>query len=418
MREIGFEIFFRSMPFVFLGMSYFVFWRYKKWISAWNFSIESRKRLILAFHILIWVFASSWILTFTLLGPRTARQPDFWFRVLYYYPSFVWNMLMFVLFVWLTAWLILKSPYEIVLSGVRFYQKKVKKMKPPEVDQSKRNWLRKSATVLPISLFSIGTIGVYRSEFEHIIERIPIKIQNLPENLKGMTITQVSDIHFGPFMDEKKLSYFVKIINDIKSDFIFLTGDTVNSSPGLIDLTTKVLAGLKAKEGVYNCHGNHEYIAGARDVERSFESAGMPFLVNEARLMRFRGSEFYLVGIDYPSAGITEDERHDFSRDNSANNLKIALSGVKNPESPKILLAHHPDTFLDAQEQGIDLTLSGHTHGGQVVFGNAVLGKIGFRYPKGYYQEKGSQLYVNSGLGHWFPFRWNCPPEITQFILG
>jgi len=404
------EIFFRAYPFLLLGISYYVFWWFKRWVVVWDLSEGRLKKILLIYKILMVLFITPW-LPVTVLGPGTHIIPPEWFKISLFYPAFVWHLVHLPLFIILSIY----GFVNLVLYPVIRVYKRSRPAEKPDVE--KRYWLKKSLIALPATLFTINTVGLISGEYDHVVTYQPIKISNWPENLKGFKITQISDIHFGPFMDDEKLAMFVKEVNNLKSDMILVTGDIINSSKDLIPRLTREMARLKAPHGVYACMGNHEHFSGPEILIKSFSEAGMPVLINEARLMNIRESEFYLMGVDYPSKSPFHE-----ARDNAIKKqLDITLKNT-DAEKAKILMAHHPDSFFEASNMNVDLTLSGHTHGGHFVFGEyngkiISFSQIGYRYLKGYYERGGSQLYVNSGLGHWLPIRFNCPPEITQFIL-
>ncbi|GMT49874.1 MAG: hypothetical protein IEMM0008_1413 [bacterium] len=397
------EILIRSFPFILLAFGYFVFYHFKKWLPTWGLSDKWNKRILRAYRILLVLFALPW-LTLTIYGHNNSIIHPEWYRLTILYPAWVWLTVHLILFLKLLIYDVLKL---ITWPGVHIYRR----FRPSnEVDTSRRQWLKKSIVALPIGLFAINTIGVYGSD-NYVVNRIKIPIKNLSSKLKNFKITQISDLHFGPFMDDKKFADYARVIHSLKSDIIVVTGDIIHSSHELIPMAARALNQLEAKGGVYGCLGNHEYFAGVRAFRKVFKGSKVDILINESRRIDLYGEELYLMGTDY-SRGQEAIQQH----------LKQTLATIPPSEAPKILLAHHPNTFYEAKNHSVDLTLSGHTHGGQIVLGKVgrtylSLGQLAFRYVKGHYEENESQLYVNSGLGHWLPLRLNCPPEITQFIL-
>ncbi len=404
------HILIRSFPFILLAFGYFVFYHFRKWLPIWGLSDKWNKRILRTYHVLLILFVLPW-LTLTIYGHNSSVIPPEWFKLTILYPAYIWQTVHLVLFLKLLIYDVLKL---VAWPGVHIYRR----FRPPnEVDASKRQWLKKSMVALPVGLFAINTIGVYGSD-DYIVNRVTIPIRNLPSKLKNFKITQISDLHFGSFMDDKKFADYARVIHSLGSDIIVVTGDIIHSSHELIPMAARALNQLEAKGGIYGCLGNHEYFANAETFRKVFKESKVDILINESRRIDLYGDDLYLMGTDYP----VRDPLHSGRQKAIQRDLKRTLDTLPPVEAPKILLAHHPNTFHEAQKQPIDLTLSGHTHGGQVVLGkigksHLSLGQLGFKYVKGYYEEDGRQLYVNSGLGHWLPLRLNCPPEITQFIL-
>ncbi len=406
--NLYFEILFRAFPFLLAGIAFYVFLWFKQWIKVWDISENRLSKILFVYKILIIFFSLPWLI-FTILGPiNSSVNPPQWFKLGILYPAYIWHLTNISLFLILV-------PTGIILSAFWVYRK----ISKHRVDQGKRKWLRKSAITMSGLLLPFHALSVYSSEYTHVINKVLVKIDNLPENLKGMKIVQISDLHFGPFMDSNRFSVFSKEINLLKPDMIVLTGDLINSSPSMIKEMMKAFTNINyPPAGIYACLGNHEYFTGTKVVINSLNKLNINVLVDDVKKISYREKEFYIMGVDYPMKSAFNWDKREIIKTHLSN----TLSKVENRELPKILLAHHPDTFYESKEQNIDLTLSGHTHGGQIVLGNdpksqISLGQIGFKYVKGLYTNDNKHLYVNSGLGHWLPMRFNCPPEITQIVL-
>lgn len=236
------------------------------------------------------------------------------------------------------------------------------------------------------------------------VERVSIKAENAPDFLKDLKILQISDIHlkeFG-FREEKVL----KIIENIKPDLIFITGD-------IVDWTTRYLSGLEKfskdlsvgyQNKIFAVFGNHEHRNNKfKIIEDILKENGIKVLTNESQKLEINGSYFYLIGVDDPHSGY--------------DNINKALIEVEE-NSFKILLAHSPEIFRKTKDKKINLVLAGHTHGCQV--GMPFLCdlflplKYDKKYKKGLFKENSTYLYVNRGIGEtFFPFRLNALPEIT-----
>lgn len=240
------------------------------------------------------------------------------------------------------------------------------------------------------------------------VERVKIVLPRLPLAFDGMTVAQLSDLHLGPYVSEEHIQRTVEMTNALKPDLIVLTGDLVNSSWRYIQPCTELLTALAAPFGVYAVLGNHDYWVGFLNLMmQSLKKTGVTLLRNQAITLARGRSAVYLVGIDDLWLRLA--------------NLRGALERV--PEDAcKIALMHEPD-FADAAAQaGVDLQLSGHSHGGQVrlpFIGPLILPKYGEKYAMGLARVGNlTQVYTTRGIGVLPPgVRFNCPPEITLLTL-
>jgi hypothetical protein len=249
--------------------------------------------------------------------------------------------------------------------------------------------------------------------------RIKLPYDDLPKPLKGLHIVHISDLHCGPFLSLDRLKFFTRIANQQQPDLIFVTGDMLHESLDDLPIVIEGLKTLKAKHGVYSVLGNHDHYDDYTKVVEAFKEAGLNLLVEETKVIEVNGEMINIIGIDYPIVGRPV-------LFNYYEQIVRAKQG-SNPDAFNILLAHNPDAFPSAARLGIELTLSGHTHGGQFIMGEVELfGKkmilapirVFHEYVKGHYRIDKSHLYVNKGLGHWFPIRINCPSEVTSIKLS
>ena len=240
-----------------------------------------------------------------------------------------------------------------------------------------------------------------------VVERIPIPIKNLPPGLEGFRIAQITDIHLYPLTKPALVSQAVEITNGLKPDLIVLTGDYVWHEAEVIHELTPILARLNARHGVYAIMGNHDIWTDEALIMAAFAEARLPMLVNQGLTISEGGASFYLAGLDDGWSG--------------APDLDAALTGMPSG-APVILLYHEPDLARDTSlDPRISLQLSGHTHGGQIrlpLIGAPVLPYLGWKYDQGLYKVNDMWLYTNRGIGMTnIPFRYNCPPEISEFTL-
>jgi uncharacterized protein len=285
----------------------------------------------------------------------------------------------------------------------------------PLASPARRQFLERTATVVSAAPFVAGAYGLLYERLNLETTAPRIRLARLPRALHGFRIAQLSDIHVGPFMTELQIRKYVEITNALKPDLIVLTGDFVNWDPSTQQSVVNALAGLKAPFGIFGCLGNHEAWSRTEDsITHLFEQARVRIL-RQARVPIVAGADqLNLIGIDYPSRGMA------FPVENSPR--LEAVEQLADPSRVNILLSHTPATFDRAAELGIDLSLSGHTHGGQVAleFISPELAPSRFvtPYVSGRFEKPGAQLYVNRGIGTiGVPIRLGARPEISVFEL-
>jgi len=284
------------------------------------------------------------------------------------------------------------------------------------VDAGRRIFMKvlTSSVVLPLAGCSVYGAYVERDRVEVTEEELFYK--DLPKDLDGFTITQISDIHAGPFMDGYRLKGFVDKMNALESDLVVITGDIINWGSTFIREAIDVLSGLKAKKGVFAVLGNHDFYGDLKDLCNNLEKSGVIVLRNKYEKIynEDKRSCFYLAGIDDPRGSWYLNEDFPFVKDTLKDVPKDGF---------KVLLSHRPNVFDLAAKQGVHLTLAGHTHGGQIILPSVSghgpsLASIAYKHDYGLYQKENSFLYVNKGLGVVGPpVRVNCPREITRIIL-
>lgn len=224
-----------------------------------------------------------------------------------------------------------------------------------------------------------------------------------PKQNKELKIVAVSDIHVGISIDKKRLQSYVKLINDQHPDIVLMAGDVSDRSmiPVKAQHMDEEFRSIKARLGVFAINGNHEHYAEEpNETAKYLSSAGITDLIDSACLV---DNSFYIVG-----------------RDDRSNPKRKALSEIVkglNPDLPKILMDHQPYHLQDAEQNGIDFQISGHTHNGQFFPGNLI---VKWMYELGYgYLKKGStNYYVSSGLGLWGPhYRIGTQSELVVVNL-
>jgi uncharacterized protein len=244
------------------------------------------------------------------------------------------------------------------------------------------------------------------------ITEVPIRLERLPRALSGFTIAQISDLHVGPSIREREVRRVVEQTNALRPDLVAITGDLVDGDVAQLRSAVAELTGLRARHGVVFVTGNHEYYSGAAAWMAELRRLGVRVLSGERIAVGDAGASFDLAGVD------------DWSVSRGAQ-LGPALAG-RDPDRSLVLLAHQPRGVPEAVRAGVELQVSGHTHGGQL-FPFNLLVAAAFPYVRGLYahaEDDGrgaasrGQVYVSRGTGYWGPpMRLGSPPEIAKLVL-
>lgn len=242
----------------------------------------------------------------------------------------------------------------------------------------------------------------------HEIAEVQIKLARLPRALDGFSIVQLSDLHIGGTIDRAFVAHVVDQTNRLSPDLVALTGDLVDGRRADLEHHAVPLAGLRARHGAYAVTGNHEYYWGADPWLAHLTSLGLRYLRNQRVTIAESGASFDLAGVDDHESHRYEGHGEDLAR----------ATADRDPSRALVLLAHQPRQVRRAQHHGVDLQLSGHTHGGQIWPWHYAV-KIQQRgLLAGHYRFGDTQLYVTRGCGYWGPrLRVLAPLEITRVIL-
>ena len=309
-----------------------------------------------------------------------------------------------------------------------------------EINPSRRTFFRYATVLAGGFPFLAATYGFAAGRLRYKIERIDVPIANLPPELDGLRIAQLSDIHIGDYMPPPEIARAVSMANDLNPDISVVTGDFVSSVGDPLDACLEELSKLRAPLGVWGCNGNHEIYAGVEDeAERLFREKGMRLLRAQNAVIEHKGARFNLLGVDYQRDHMVSGER--------TGPMLAEIEHLIRRDMPNILMSHNPNSFHRAAELGIELSLAGHTHGGQIKFEivdhNITPARLISPFVAGLYRlpmsspnhegtgaspvqaERSSAvsiakatLYVNRGLGTFgFPVRLGVPPEITLLTL-
>jgi predicted MPP superfamily phosphohydrolase len=300
-----------------------------------------------------------------------------------------------------------------------------------------RRYFFKTATAAAGAAPFLGVMYGFAAErLNYQVLRVDIPISNLPAALDGMTIVQLSDIHMSGYMPRAQVRRAVDMANDLGANLAVVTGDFITGAGDPLEECVEEIRRLSAPLGIYGCNGNHEIYADAEDrAQDLFTQQGMKLLRHENALLTFNGTQLNLIGVDY-------------QRERAPGGRKVsALTGIESlirKDLPNILLSHNPNSFNRAAELGIELSLAGHTHGGQIQVEilDHRLSPARFitDYVAGLYmrplftpaktvasqaflhaaalQGPHSAIYVNRGLGTvGAPVRLGVPPEISLLTL-
>lgn len=286
---------------------------------------------------------------------------------------------------------------------------KVAEASTGDVDLERRFFFARSlaggAAVLGAALSASGVWSAIRPVE---VRRLAVKIGRLPDKLSGLRIVQLTDMHVGPTIGRDFVEHVVREVNMLDADIVAITGDMVDGSVPELAHALEPLGDLRAKDGVFFVTGNHEYYSGADEWLSFLPSLGIRPLRNERVEIRREDHALDLAGIDDWTA-------HQFGGDHGAD-LDRALHG-RDTSRPVVLLAHQPKAFHGALESGVDLQLSGHTHGGQI-FPFGFLTRLVQPFLSGLHRREDTQIYVSNGTGYWGPpMRLGAPAEITLIEL-
>jgi predicted MPP superfamily phosphohydrolase len=255
----------------------------------------------------------------------------------------------------------------------------------------------------PLPYAYLKYVGLPNQFYDLEVVVFEVTIPGLPPAFSGMSLVQMSDIHFGKFTHRAFLRQAVEEAKKLKPDLFAFTGDFISLKKDIPGLQG-IFRGFKAPLGVYALLGNHDHWADGPAVRRVLEKDHIRVLQNEVVYLRRKGKTLALMGVDDKWVGVKNDQPLLEARANA-----------------KILLAHQPDHFYLAKKTGALLQISGHCHGGQICFpliGPLVVpSKEGRKYTGGFHRENGTVVFIHRGIGGFPPLRTLCPPQVVKLIL-
>lgn len=279
----------------------------------------------------------------------------------------------------------------------------------PITDHNRRRFLAHSTNLAIVGLTTAATgYGFYEARRRAEIELIEVPLSHLPPEFDGFRIVQFTDLHVGPTIKRRFVEGIVEQVAALNGDLIAFTGDLVDGAVAWLRDDVAPLRELAAPQGKFFITGNHEYYSGVEPWIKEAGRLGFNVLLNEHRVIQRDKGKIVLAGVTDYSGG---DFHHSHRSDPSA-------AFVGTPDGlVRILLAHQPRSIYHAVKVGVDLQISGHTHGGQFFPWNH-LATLNQPYIKGLHKHENSWIYVSRGTGYWGPpLRLGVPPEITVITL-
>lgn len=292
----------------------------------------------------------------------------------------------------------------------RWFSRRQDRLAQPDIvaDPQRRMWMANTMNMGIVggaaSLGAVGGVSVWATP---AIKRVAVPIRGLPPAFHGFRIAQLTDVHVGPTIGAEFLRRVVAAVNEQSPDLVAVTGDLVDGHVPILADGVAPLADLEAPHGAYFVTGNHEYYWGAAEWIEHLRGLGLDVLQNEHRVIERDGSRLVLGGVTDHRGGASAGEPCDPAK---------AFAGCPT-DGPKILLAHQPRSIFDAERVGVDLQLSGHTHGGQY-FPFSLLIHLVQPFVRGLHRAGRAWIYVSCGTGYWGPpMRVGAPSEITIIEL-
>lgn len=349
-------------------------------------------------------------MVFWMLGTRLLSLPDS------YRPPQIFNTITYI-------WHLLVLPTTLVLlvagKRVDMILARLKKCKAkPDFSESKNNemfaavssrrqFLSMMTLATPPLITGLG-VGLSLKQIQNFrIRPLEVRIPSLPAALDGMKIAVVADLHVGTYTEGAVLKRIVDETSRLNADLVLLPGDLINNTLTDLSGALEAVSNIQSRHGCYLCLGNHDLIENGSEFIRQTK-AKLPLLVAESKLLSVRGCPVEILGLPW------------LWKEDAVNLAVSSLARGVSAGAFPILMSHHPHAFDAAASAGLPLTVSGHTHGGQLMVSeSAGFGPLLFRYWSGLYQKPqgDSALVVSNGAGHWFPLRVGAPAEIVDLTL-
>jgi uncharacterized protein len=392
----------------------YLFLRFRRWIRTRNEKIQRLRAVV----YLLFAFSNLLMIGVIATQPRPTNLPG-WAIYSFVYPFLLWHSATFIIALVLLSAAIVKLPFKLIwkgLLGIDAIRSRIQPLREhprtQAFDASRRVFLRRSVYGLTAASFGGTAYGMLIGRNACEMNEREIQIAGLPEQLSGFTIGLVTDVHSSLYMQKRDMDEYVRRMNDLGVDIVVIAGDLVNGNVDEVNPFAEAFSRLNAPMGIYGVLGNHDYYTRQPDrIARVATDAGVRILRNENLVLKKGGSSIRIAGVD--DAGTNQI---------AAQKMDIALKGEDN-RLPTVLICHRPYFIEEAADRKVGLVLSGHTHGGQVVFGRVggatmTPAALYSPYVWGLYRKEQTQMYVSRGIGTvGVPIRINCPPELTRIIL-
>jgi uncharacterized protein len=346
------------------------------------------RRLIVAFGVVSGLIL---ILGFLMMFARVSQYFTSWTGTWIRGSAMIWAMLSVL---WMGGWLLW-----LALAAI---------LEPTAHEKSRRGFLQVTGAALFAAPLVVTGYGVFVQRLNIRMREQKIVIPNLAADLDGLRLVQLTDIHLSPFLSEKELAHAVAMANETRAHLALVTGDMISFHRDPLDACLKHLSGLRADAGIFGCLGNHEIYANAEDyATEQGARLGIRYLRMEAVRLKFGAAVMNLAGVDYQR----------FRKPYLQGAEKMVEPGMCN-----VLMSHNPDTFRKAAEQGWDLSVAGHTHGGQIrveiLREDLNVARFFTPFVDGLYTLGNRSIFVSRGIGTiGLPARIGAPPEVALLRL-
>ncbi len=402
---------------VLIGVILLLQWMVYGTVRRWSSTYHPAARWIMPATVALFTVFNGSFIAVLILRPHVLEFPT-WFRLAGVYPFMIWYATTFFLGLLLLIVAILKFPFKATLFLAKRFEavraawtKLTSNHKFQQFDAHRRQFLRRGMEGTTAVVFGGSAYGVLIGRYDYTVDKKEIVLPSLDPSLDGLSLTLVSDIHSSVFMTRSEMDRYVSVINELHSDIIVVPGDFVNGLTEEVYPFAESFSNLKARVGIFGVTGNHDYYVSDPDrVIRQVEECGIKLLHDEKSVLQIGQAKLTLLGVDDIGTSRKAYER-------------ISHAKTGGTEGATILLCHRPYFLPQASELGVDLMLSGHTHGGQIVLAN--IGRLAITpaalaspYVAGEYKHGNTTMYVSRGIGTvGIPVRLNCPPEVTRIIL-
>ncbi|GIX41399.1 MAG: hypothetical protein KatS3mg129_1132 [Leptospiraceae bacterium] len=417
-RLLFFQLMFFSILILLILFEYLIYKRWKNRILSIKY-----KKIFSSIYWFIAISTKIGLLFFFYSRRNFYIEVEGILKPLYYF-LLSWNYAFFFAFiVWFLSFIVLYAIYYIFFYIKNRVNSRKKIPDAQENTITRKAFLVSSAGLIldttPFLATGINFSGMYLGSKDFVSFNKPIKIDNLHPVFQNFKIVHISDLHIGSLINEVYLKPTIEIIKSLKPDIIVVTGDILDNSNLYLPTVGWYFRKLNEIAPVYAILGNHDHIDSPIKLIKTLKLTGTTILVNGSTYINRNKHKINIIGLDYP---IKHFESKKTRAQLSEEYFEQVYKNMPYKDNPTIVLNHHPSEFSYLKKKPVQLVLSGHTHGGQIILSenrNSPL-SIASNFVKYYvdlYTEEGVHLYVNRGLGHWFPLRINCPPEITLIEL-